>query len=48
MDSTQVSCLNEAYPAKGQVGKGNINVHSRKEARYRCTVCDQRPQSYKS
>ncbi len=48
MDSTQVSCPNEDCPAEGQVGKGNINVHSRTEAGYRCTVCDQRPQSYKS
>jgi len=36
---TQVFCPNEACPARGQVGKGNIKIHSRKEARYRCTVC---------
>ena len=40
MDPTQVFCPNEACPARGQVGKGNIKVHSRKEARYRCTVCE--------
>ena len=28
-----------AGPARGQAGKGNIGVHSRKEQRYRCTVC---------
>ena len=39
MDPTQVFCPNEACPARGQVGKGNIKVHSRKEVRYRCTVC---------
>ena len=40
MDPTQVCCPNEACPARGQGGKGNIKVHSRKEARYRCTVCE--------
>lgn len=40
MDPTQVFCPNEACPARGQGGKGNIKVHSRKEARYRCTVCE--------
>ncbi len=39
MDPTQVFCPNAACPARGQVGKGNIKVHSRKEARYRCTAC---------
>ena len=40
MDPTQVFCPNEACPARGQGGKGNITVHRRKEARYRCTVCE--------
>ena len=40
MDPTQVCCPTEACPARGQGGKGNITVHSRKEARYRCTVCE--------
>jgi transposase-like protein len=40
MDPTQVFCPNETCPARGQGGKGNITVHSRKEARYRCTVCE--------
>ena len=35
----KVFCSNEVYPARGQVRKGNIKVHSRKERRYRCTVC---------
>ncbi len=39
MDPTQVFCPNEACPARGQTGQGNIKVHSRKEGRYRCTVC---------
>jgi len=29
-----------ACPARGQVGEGNIRIHSRKQARYRCTVCN--------
>jgi transposase-like protein len=28
-----------ACPARGKVGKNNIVVHSRKEARYQCTIC---------
>ena len=40
MDPTQVCCPNEACPARGPGGKGNITVHRRKEARYRCTVCE--------
>jgi transposase-like protein len=26
-------------PARGQLGEGNIRIHSRKRARYRCSVC---------
>lgn len=26
-------------PARGQVGEGNIGIHSRKRQRYWCTVC---------
>ena len=40
MDPTQVCCPTEACPARGPGGKGNITVHRRKEARYRCTVCE--------
>jgi transposase-like protein/IS1 family transposase len=39
MDPTKVFCPNEACPARGQAGKGNIGVHSRKEGRYRCREC---------
>jgi transposase-like protein len=31
-------CQNNDCPARGQIGKGNIKVHSRKDQRYRCTV----------
>ena len=39
MDPQAVFCHNSACPARGQVGQGNIRVHSRKERRYRCDVC---------
>lgn len=29
-----------ACSARGQVGEGNIRIHSRKQARYRCRVCN--------
>lgn len=32
-------CQNKDCPARGQIGKGNITVHSKKERRYRCKVC---------
>lgn len=34
-----VFCPNLDCPARGQVGQGNITIHSQVEARYRCTVC---------
>jgi transposase-like protein len=34
-------CHNPACCATGKTGLGNIVVHSRKEARYRCTLCRQ-------
>jgi transposase-like protein len=40
MDPQTVFCHNPACPARGQVGKGNIGVHSQKEQRYICHVCD--------
>ena len=40
MDPQAVFCPNEACPASGQVGKGNIGVHSQKERRYKCAVCN--------
>ena len=39
MDPQTVFCPNFACPARGQIGKGNIRVHSHKERRYRCDVC---------
>jgi transposase-like protein len=34
-------CHNPQCPARGQVGQGNIRVHSQAEQRYRCTTCGQ-------
>src|ERR687898_66185 len=34
-------CHNLQCPARGQVGQGNIRVHSQIEQRYRCTRCGQ-------
>jgi transposase-like protein len=39
MDPQTVFCPNDACPARGQEGKGNIGVHSQKERRYKCSVC---------
>jgi transposase-like protein len=41
MDPQTVFCPNPDCPARGQVGEGNIGIHSRKEGRYRCRVCGQ-------
>lgn len=38
MDPQTVFCPNPACLASGQIGRGNIHVHSRKEERYRCDV----------
>jgi transposase-like protein len=40
MNPQNVFCPNIACPARGQQGKGNIEIHSRKEKRYMCRVCD--------
>lgn len=40
MDPQTVFCPNSACPASGQVGKDNIDVHSRKDRRYKCHVCN--------
>jgi transposase-like protein len=40
MDPQTQVCPNICCPARGKSGKGNIVVHSRKEARYKCTACD--------
>lgn len=34
-------CHNPGCPARGQVGQGNIQVHSQAAQRYRCTTCGQ-------
>lgn len=40
MDPQAQFCHNSDCPAVGQTGKGNITIHSRKERRYRCQVCE--------
>src|SRR5215210_9533578 len=40
MDPHKVWCPNLDCPARGQLGQGNIGVHSQTERRYRCRVCD--------
>lgn len=39
MDPQHVFCPNLECLASGQVGKGNITIHSQKERRYKCQVC---------
>src|SRR5215211_5862175 len=39
MDPHTQFCHNPQCPATGQPGQGNIVLRSRREARYRCTVC---------
>jgi transposase-like protein/IS1 family transposase len=39
VDPTTVFCPNPVCPARGHVGAGNINIHSRKEKRFLCTQC---------
>lgn len=39
MDPQTQVCPNMSCPARGKSGKGNIVVHSRKEAPYKCTAC---------
>jgi transposase-like protein len=41
MDPQAQFCHNPDCPARGQLGLGQIRVHSRKEQRYRCTTCGQ-------
>ena len=40
MNPQAVWCPKLACPARGQVGQGNIGIHSQKEQRYHCSVCD--------
>ena len=39
MDPTTTFCPNLACPARGQIGQGNIGMHSRKDRRFLCTAC---------
>lgn len=39
MDPQRQFCHNPACPARGQVGRGNIRVHSKHEQRYVCRTC---------
>jgi len=39
MNPTTTFCPNMACPARGQMGQGNIGVHSRKDQRFMCTQC---------
>jgi transposase-like protein len=39
MDPQTIFCPNLDCPARGQVGHGNIRIHSRKERRYICSQC---------
>ena len=39
MDPQRQFCHNPDCSARGQVGQGNITIHSQKEQRYRCTAC---------
>lgn len=40
IDPQTTFCPNMACCARGQIGEGNIRIHSQKRARYRCTVCN--------
>ncbi|HSR34470.1 MAG TPA: hypothetical protein VLY63_28205 [Anaerolineae bacterium] len=40
MDPRTVFCHNPACPARAQVGRGNLGVHSQKDRRYICHVCN--------
>jgi transposase-like protein len=41
MNSAELFCPNIDCPARGEVGRGNIGVHSLKKKRYICHVCKQ-------
>lgn len=41
MNPQAIFCPNLDCPARGQVGKRNIRVHSQKEQRYGCEVCNE-------
>ena len=39
MDPHQVFCPNLDCPARGQLGRGNVRIHSQQEQRYDCSLC---------
>ncbi len=39
MNLEKIFCLNPGCPARGQVGRGNVQVHSLQEKRCYCAVC---------
>src|SRR5256885_9150452 len=39
MDASKQFCPNEACSARGQIGAGNIRIHSYRPQRYRCQSC---------
>jgi transposase-like protein/IS1 family transposase len=39
MDPTTTFCPNQDCPARGQIGQGNIGIHSQKEQRFICHAC---------
>jgi len=39
MNPTTIFCPNEECIARGEIGKGNIKVHSQKQKRYKCKEC---------
>jgi transposase-like protein len=39
MDPTATFCPNWDCPARGQIGQGNIGIHSRQDRRFLCTQC---------
>ena len=41
MNPQEIFCPNIACPARGQTGKGNIGIHSQKDQRYICGVCNE-------
>ena len=40
LDPLTVFCPNLACPARGRMQEGNITIHSRKERRFKCSVCN--------
>ena len=41
MNPQDIFCPNIECPARGQIGKGNITIHSQKDQRYICNECEQ-------